>query len=616
MKTQLITTLLFFGFVANAQTNLSVSAITSAGGSAQGGSYTLDAAVGQSSPVGASSNGGYTFAGGFIPAVTGGATLPPAPATMAATRISDRGFTANWYAVAGTSHYLLDVSTDLFATFVIEARDVGGSTSYVVTGLLPDTLYYYRVRATNAVGASEYSNVIEVRTYRTYPTTLSLARTYTYMSLPNLSDYQSEDYQLIGLPGNSSRYVSDFLEPGQQGTVWEVYRDNGIQSYDPKAYYERFSVDSRFLCSTGKGFWVLHRGNWTIPSTSINAAPLDTATWEVTISFPDTLRRFYLITNPFDLSVSWDSIASSNGIRDSIRGWDGFGWFRSYELTSYDGYLFFNGRGHSAIHIPWRLTSPALTRLQKQVADVPGWRIDVVVRQGKFQDRTTSLGVSPSALIGMDDFEQRKPRAMAGIPDALFKRPEWDPVFSEFATDIRPGVADIEEWEMTVRSSDRKEVSLSFQGIHRVPEQFAVYLIDRARARAVNLRENSLYNFVPSTKITAMSVVVGKPELVQEKLKGLLPTRFELLANYPNPFNPSTTIPIAIPIQSEVTLDVYNVLGQHVRRLREGPLEPGRYYFEWDGSNDAGVKVASGVYFARMRARGHADYANKMLLLK
>jgi flagellar hook assembly protein FlgD len=103
---------------------------------------------------------------------------------------------------------------------------------------------------------------------------------------------------------------------------------------------------------------------------------------------------------------------------------------------------------------------------------------------------------------------------------------------------------------------------------------------------------------------------------VQEKLKGLLPTRFELLANYPNPFNPSTTLPIAIPIKSEVTLDVYNVLGQHVKRLMEGPLEPGRYYFEWDGSNDAGAKVASGVYFGRLRANGHSDFTNKMLLLR
>jgi hypothetical protein len=576
--------------------------------------------MGQSSPVGVSSNSGYRLAGGFIPTMTGGVTRPLAPVANAATRITSSGFTANWGTVAGASGYQLDVAADEFFTEFVsgfESRDVGNASSCAVTGLNPESYYYYRVRATNAAGASNNSNYQMVRTYKSYPTSLTLNWTYHYTSLPEqLTDYASEDYQLIGFPGNSRQSISTFLESGLQGTMWEVYWDNGSNVPYPNYYVKYKDGDPNFVCSTGKAFWVLHKGDWAIINRAVQPAPLDTSTWVVTIPFPDTLKRFYLITNPFDIQISWDSIAAENDLRDSIRAWDRMGWYRTHDFLPFEGCLFFNGKGHSAIRVPWRLTSLAPERPTRLPPDSSRWRIDVLVRQDKYEDRTTSLGVSPTAARGMDDFEQRKPRGIWKVPDALFERPSWDTEFSEFATDIRPPFSDIEEWEMMVRSSDRKEVDLFFNGVDRVPSVLVVYLMDEARARAVDLRETHSYKFVPSTPKTRMKVLVGKAELVQEKLKGLLPTRFELLTNYPNPFNPSTTVPIAIPIKSHVTLDVYNILGQHVKRLVEGEMEPGRYYFDWNGTNGVGSRVASGVYFSRMRATGGIELTRKMLLVK
>ncbi|MCB1048891.1 MAG: T9SS type A sorting domain-containing protein, partial [Calditrichaeota bacterium] len=84
---------------------------------------------------------------------------------------------------------------------------------------------------------------------------------------------------------------------------------------------------------------------------------------------------------------------------------------------------------------------------------------------------------------------------------------------------------------------------------------------------------------------------------------GELPTRFVLEQNYPNPFNPSTTIRFGLPEAAVVTLAVYDVLGcTVVGVLREEPLPSGWHEFTWDGRDDRGVPVASGVYLYRMES--------------
>ncbi len=94
-----------------------------------------------------------------------------------------------------------------------------------------------------------------------------------------------------------------------------------------------------------------------------------------------------------------------------------------------------------------------------------------------------------------------------------------------------------------------------------------------------------------------------------------LPTEFALEANYPNPFNPSTTISFALPQASEVTLAIYNVRGQLVRTLVSGALQAGRHQAIWDGRDAGGSQVASGLYIYRMRA-GEFVTVRKMLFAK
>ena len=81
-----------------------------------------------------------------------------------------------------------------------------------------------------------------------------------------------------------------------------------------------------------------------------------------------------------------------------------------------------------------------------------------------------------------------------------------------------------------------------------------------------------------------------------------LPTRVQLLPNYPNPFNPTTTIAFDLPLDKSVKLEIYNILGRLVKTLYDGQARAGRHAFVWSGDNEEGQWVAAGIYLYRLEA--------------
>ena len=94
-----------------------------------------------------------------------------------------------------------------------------------------------------------------------------------------------------------------------------------------------------------------------------------------------------------------------------------------------------------------------------------------------------------------------------------------------------------------------------------------------------------------------------------------LPDNFSLSQNYPNPFNPSTTIEFQLPQREYVTLSIYNTLGQKIRTLINKELSAGSYKIEWDGKNEGGKSVSSGVYLYKLES-AETSVSKKMMLLK
>ena len=89
-----------------------------------------------------------------------------------------------------------------------------------------------------------------------------------------------------------------------------------------------------------------------------------------------------------------------------------------------------------------------------------------------------------------------------------------------------------------------------------------------------------------------------------------IPTRYELYQNYPNPFNPETTIPFALPKETEVSIKVYNLHGKLVSEIFKGKKSAGNFTINWDAG-----QYSSGTYFIRMKA-GNFIHIKKCILLK
>ena len=94
-----------------------------------------------------------------------------------------------------------------------------------------------------------------------------------------------------------------------------------------------------------------------------------------------------------------------------------------------------------------------------------------------------------------------------------------------------------------------------------------------------------------------------------------VPGAYRLAQNFPNPFNPSTTIKFDMREKGNVTLKIYNVAGQLVKTLVDGVKDAGAYSITWDGTNNLGSRVSSGVYFYKMNTK-HFSETKKMVLLK
>ncbi|NIT57250.1 MAG: T9SS type A sorting domain-containing protein, partial [Aliifodinibius sp.] len=106
------------------------------------------------------------------------------------------------------------------------------------------------------------------------------------------------------------------------------------------------------------------------------------------------------------------------------------------------------------------------------------------------------------------------------------------------------------------------------------------------------LGTGSTQNVIYSTNVTLTSVKDGEK---------YLPANFQLSQNYPNPFNPSTTIEYSVRQAGKVQLNIYNSLGQLVKRLVNDQKQAGRYVVKWDGLDDSGKRVPSGAYVYRIR---------------
>ena len=122
-------------------------------------------------------------------------------------------------------------------------------------------------------------------------------------------------------------------------------------------------------------------------------------------------------------------------------------------------------------------------------------------------------------------------------------------------------------------------------------------------------------NPVSATSADFFTILAETTDVVEQKTEGALPAGFTLHQNYPNPFNPSTKIEFSLPRTTRVTLDIYNITGRRVKRLVDEELPSGHWSVVWNGEDESGAEVASGVYFYRIKTSEYIR-TKKMVIIR
>ena len=168
--------------------------------------------------------------------------------------------------------------------------------------------------------------------------------------------------------------------------------------------------------------------------------------------------------------------------------------------------------------------------------------------------------------------------------------------------------------------ADQKNITISIFENSFLPEELYFSLVD-IQNRFINyeiLKTASIVENKSDYKSFDYKIVSGDKNYViatSEEILKNIPDKYSLSQNYPNPFNPITNLDYELPKRSKVQILIYNVLGQQVKILLDEEQNYGSHSIFWDGLDQLGNEVSTGVYFARMITSSFTQ-TKKMLLLK
>jgi len=182
--------------------------------------------------------------------------------------------------------------------------------------------------------------------------------------------------------------------------------------------------------------------------------------------------------------------------------------------------------------------------------------------------------------------------------------------------------SDVYGIEMILESSDGSKLELKSlkEGIpvyySQSNDQIKLGMVDINGKRFMAKGKNRIIEI--DGKVEVVSILASDKNSQSIPFKSssvIVPREYSLDQNYPNPFNPSTEIKFALPQASNVSLEIFNILGRRVTTLINDRLDAGYHSVTWDGINSKGQDVATGVYLYRLKA-GDFVKSKKMLLLK
>ncbi|QXD13891.1 CHRD domain-containing protein [Rhodocaloribacter litoris] len=411
-------------------------------------------------------------------------------------------------------------------------------------------------------------------------------------------------YRLVSVPlaldDTAPRAVlEDDLGP-YDDTRWRLF---GLR---PDQSYAEFPGTAAM--TAGTAFWLIVSESTAFDTGPGTSNPLEEP---FTIALHE---RWNFIGTPFAFDVPLSRVRLASGAPLTLHAYNGAWSEHTGALQPFRGYAVFASTADELLIDPFDGSSkaPVAPRLERAA-----WHIRIRARVQQARDENNLLAAVPSASKGRDAFDQPEPPVIGAYVSVYFPHPEWDFLVDHFSTDARPEPVEAETWTFEVRTNIEDRVELDFEGLETVPASFEVWLVDPDLKLWHDVRATPGYAFEATgeDRPKRFELIVARPEQVQQRQAEMRPRQYSL-QNFPNPFNPATTLHYGLPEEGPVTLVVYNLLGEQVAVLLDRTWKPAGYHTaHWDGRDDAGRPVASGVYLGTLRA-GSTVLTKTMVLVK
>jgi len=431
-------------------------------------------------------------------------------------------------------------------------------------------------------------------------------------------------YRLISVPidldNKSARAVlEDDLGP-YDIFKWRCFEARSDQT---KAEYPNISD-----MAPGKAVWLIVKDQGKIIDTGAGKSNITSRPFAIALH-----PKWNLVGNPFNFAIPISKLRLQSSsqppeLRSYTGSWNNPTTERVTEILPFQGYAVFNSlMTADTLFVDPDLSSSGsvfpneqLTgRFNDQSSDGKisvatgqslSWSIRIHAQCQQARDIDNIAAVSATASDTHDEMDRPEPPVIGEYVSVYFPHSEWKTLSENYCTDVRPTTSDGGLWTFEVKTNIRDIVQLSFEGLDEVPPEFEVWLVDDALKISHNLREKNRYSVAGAVAVAEpahpkrLKLVVGKRDFVDKQLATVqaVPSNYELSQNFPNPFNPVTTIRYGLPVEARVTLKVYNLFGQEVATLINHELKNAGYHAAiWDGRNNSGKVAASGVYFVRLR---------------
>ena len=323
-----------------------------------------------------------------------------------------------------------------------------------------------------------------------------------------------------------------------------------------------------------------------------------------------------LIGSPFTFPVQFekDSIIGNPityGLPDKPKGWSG----PQYELRPWNGYAIYASEKGTITLQPFSNLDSSST---VSVLDNE-WMLNIMLDSDIYFNYSTEIGRRKNSINAFDLFDTpiypNINKEISLVMDLNDTRP------FEYIRDIRSVNDKNGIWNLRLENNtDANQLIISgvFLNGH-IPQDLVIALVNiKEKSISYDLVGSGIPLSIVSDKSNDFKLVAGDIEYVArttEEILSNIPKAFSLGQNYPNPFNPITKMHYSIPVRSTVVISIYNVLGKEIKNILNKEQGYGEHVISWDGTDNKGRDMSSGVYFSRMIA-GNFRQTKKMLLLK